>query len=91
MIEEEVLEEEDLRAVRINYLDKFVQVTKTWVKILSGAGSVSELEAIRKSMVRVRKKEKREEEKRKKKEKKKTKKKVKAKKKSRKKTKKKSK
>ena len=90
---EEELKEEDIRAIRIDYLDKFIQITKTWIKILHGGGSVTELEGIRRSIrpLVTAKKEKREKKERKEKEEKKRKKKAKKKKKKTKKSRKKSK
>lgn len=51
-IEDEVEEEEsiDIKSVRLNYLEKFVQITKTWSSVLSGESTVNELKKIRSSL-----------------------------------------
>lgn len=52
-IEEEEIEVEeeeepvDIRNVRLNYLEKFIQITKIWNNILTGLHTINELKKIR--------------------------------------------
>lgn len=51
--EEEGEEEEesiDIRSVRLSYLEKFIEITKTWSNILSGVFTVDELKKIRENI-----------------------------------------
>lgn len=48
--EEEEEESIDIKSVRLNYLEKFIQITKTWSNILAGELTVDELKKIRSSL-----------------------------------------
>ncbi|MEM0379775.1 MAG: hypothetical protein QW607_11360 [Desulfurococcaceae archaeon] len=53
-VDEEISEENeetvDIKSVRINYLEKFIQITKTWINVLTGEASIDDLKKIRSSL-----------------------------------------